>query len=266
VKTPPEGVLNRPANVGAPAIAVAAAFEACLETFQSDEELAKIQRYFKSNEGEYGAGDRFMGVRMGQVFEVAKAFIDMLPSEIEVLLESPVHEVRAGACSVMDKQGRRDKTPESRRKELYELYLRRHDRINNWDLVDLAAPFVVGRYLFDKPRDVLYELARSTKIWERRTAVVATAYFIRRGEVHDTFGVAAALVADPEDLIQKAVGGWLRAAGGVDLAGLRVFLDQYAATMPRTALRYASEHLSGAEKAHYLGLKDKARSMAPPVQ
>ena len=148
-------------------------FVEALEAHRSPEEAKKYLRYFKSGEGEYGEGDVFIGVRMGQVFALAKEYIDMPPVEIEKLLESPVHEARAGAMSIMDKQGRGKKTPEGRRKELFELYLRRTDRINNWDLVDLGAPYVVGRYLFDKPRDVLYELARSENVWERRTAIVA---------------------------------------------------------------------------------------------
>jgi 3-methyladenine DNA glycosylase AlkD len=226
-----------------------------LEEHRSADELRKIQRYFKSGEGQYGHSDEFMGVRMGQVFALAKEFIEMPPAEIEKLLESPVHEVRAGALSIMDKQGRSKKTPESRRKELYDLYIRRHDRINNWDLVDVCAPFVVGRYLIDKPRDVLYELARSENMWKRRTAIVSTACFIREGDIDDTFRIAELLLADDEDLIHKAVGGWLRAAGGVDRQRLLSFLDRHAATMPRTALRYAIEHLDAEQRAHYLALK-----------
>jgi hypothetical protein len=163
-------------------VVIAERFVERLHEHRSDEELAKIQRYFKIGEGEYGEGDTFIGVRMGQVFALAKEFIDMPPAEIETLLDSPVHEVRAGALSIMDKQARRKRTPPERRKELYELYLRRHDRINNWDLVDLAAPHVVGGYLIDKPRDVLHDLARSAILWERRTSIVATLYFIRHGE------------------------------------------------------------------------------------
>jgi hypothetical protein len=205
-----------------------------LETHRSPEELKKIQRYFKSGEGQYGEGDEFMGVRMGQVFALAKEFIEMPPSEIEKLLESPIHEVRAGAMSIMDKQARHKKTPESRRKELYDLYMRRHDRINKWDLVDLGAPFAVGGYLFDKPRAILHKLARSKTIWERRTAIVSTAYFIRQGEIADTFKIAEMLLNDKEDLIHKAAGGWLREAGKRDRQRLLSFLDKHAATMPRT--------------------------------
>ena len=112
----------------------------------SAEELKKIQRYFKSGEGEYGEGDEFIGVRMGQVFELAKEFIEMPLSEIEKLLESPIHEARAGGLSIMGKQARSKKTSDERRKELFDLYIRRHDRVNNWDLVDLGALYVVGIY------------------------------------------------------------------------------------------------------------------------
>ncbi len=226
-----------------------------LKTFCSADELKKIQRYFKSGAGDYGAGDEFMGVRMGQVFALAKEFMAMSLEEIEKLLDSQLHEVRVGAVSIMDWQARSKKTAAVRRKELFDLYLRRHDRINNWDLVDRSAPYVIGGYLFDKPRDVLYELARSTNIWERRTAIVSTYYFIRQGEVADTFKIAELLLNDEQDLIHKAVGGWVREAGKKDRPQLLGFLDQYAATMPRTMLRYAIEHLDGNLREHYLKLK-----------
>lgn len=233
----------------------AAAFVERLNQHQSGEELRKIQRYFKSGQGAYGEGDVFIGVRMGEVFALAKEFIDLAPDEIETLLESPVHEVRAGASSIMDKQARRKRTPASRRKDLYDLYLRRIDRINNWDLVDVSCPFVVGGYLFDKPRDILFTLARSGNLWERRTAIVSTSYFIRQGEVADTFSIAEILLDDGEDLIHKATGGWLRAAGGVDRQQLMGFLDAYAAAMPRTMLRYAIEHFDKAQRDAYLRMK-----------
>ena len=226
-----------------------------LRAYRSPDELKKIQRYFKSGEGQYGQGDEFIGVRMGQVFALAKAFIDMAPGQIEILLESPIHEVRAGAVSIMDFQARSKKTPDKRRKELYDLYIRRHDRINNWDLVDRSAPYVVGGYLFDKPRDILYKLARSRNVWKRRTAIVSTYYFIREGDLADTFKIAEMLLNDKHDLIHKAIGGWLRAAGEKDRQLLLRFLDRHAAIMPRTALRYAIEHLDKDERNHYLSIK-----------
>lgn len=196
---------------------------------------------------------------MRDVFALAKEFVDLPPDQIEILLESPVHEVRVGAVSIMDFQARRSSTPESRRRELYELYLRRHDRIDNWDLVDRAAPHVVGGYLADKPRDALYALARSSNGWERRTAIVSTWFFIRRGDLDDTFAIAELLVDDDHDLVQKAVGGWIREAGKRDPGRLLAFLDAHAATMPRTALRYAVEKLDQPTRTHYMGLARAAR-------
>jgi 3-methyladenine DNA glycosylase AlkD len=238
-----------------PAAVTAADFVKKLKTCRSPEELKKIQRYFKTGAGEYGEGDEFMGVRMGQVFALAKEFIGMPPDEIEKLLESSIHEVRVGAVSIMDWQARSKKTPVERRKELFDLYIRRHDRINNWDLVDRSAPYVVGGYLVDKPRDVLYKLARSKNVWERRTAIVSTYYFIRLGDVADTFKIAEMLVEDDHDLIHKAAGGWLREAGKKDPEKLLGFLDKYAGSMSRTALRYAIERLDKKRRDHYLGLK-----------
>ena len=139
---------------------------------------------------------------------------------------------------------------------MFDLYLRRTDRINNWDLVDVSCPHVVGGYLFDKPRDVLYELARSENMWERRTAIVSTYFFIRRGQVEDTFRIAEMLLGDDQDLIHKATGGWLREAGKKDRPRLLRFLDRHAATMPRTALRYATEHLDKEARDHYLRMKE----------
>ncbi|BDA78546.1 DNA alkylation repair protein [Leptospira kobayashii] len=223
-----------------------------LKNHKSQKELEKILRYFKSGEGDYGEGDVFLGVRMGQVFALAKESIEMLPNEIEKLLENEFHEVRAGALSIMDKQARSKKTEESRRKELFELYIRRTDRINNWDLVDVSAPYVVGGYLFDKSRAILYKLARSKNIWERRTSIVSTSYFIRQGDLEDTFKIAEMLLGDKQDLIHKATGGWLREAGKKDKKRLVRFLNRHSKIMPRTMLRYSIEHFDKKEREIFL--------------
>lgn len=222
-----------------------------LKEHQSDDELRKILKYFKS-EDEYSKGDKFMGVRMGQVFALAKEFMTMELTEIEKLLEHAIHEVRVGGVSILDFQARQKKLPEEKRKALFDLYIKRHDRINNWDLVDRSAPYVVGGYLYDKPRDILYKLARSKNMWERRTAIVSTYFFIRQGDVEDTFRIAELLLKDKEDLIHKATGSWLRAAGGKSPEQLILFLDKHAATMPRVALRYAIEHLSKKQREIYM--------------
>jgi 3-methyladenine DNA glycosylase AlkD len=196
-----------------------------------------------------------IGAKMGQVFALAKEFMDMPLDEVEKLLESPIHEVRVGAVSIMDFQARSNKTSEARRKELFDLYIRRHDRINTWDLVDRSAPYVVGSYLFDKKRDVLYKLARSKKMPERRTAIVSALYFIGKGNVEDAFKLAETLLHDKEDLIHKANGWALRFAGDKDRKQLLRFLDQHAATMPRTTLRYTLEHFDKKQKDHYMSMK-----------
>ena len=232
-------------------------FISILEKHQSDKELQKIQRYFKTGENDYGYGDKFIGVKMGQVFAVAKEFGDMPIAEIENLLESPIHEARAGAVSLMDKASRNKKISQDRLKEFFELYMRRHDRINNWDLCDLGCLHMTGSYLFDKPRTILYKLAKSKNIWERRTAILSTCYFIRQSELDDTFKIAEILVHDKEDLIHKATGWMLRFAGTKNAKKLITFLDKYAATMPRTLLRYSIEHFNKKDREYYMSLKNE---------
>ena len=227
-----------------------------LNALQSDDELRKIQRYFPFKNGKQSKDDYFIGVKMGEIFKLGKEFSDMPVGEIEKLMESPVHEIRAGAMSIMGQCAKGKKCSEERLKELYELYIRRHDRINNWDLVDLASYYVVGRYLADKPRDVLYKLAKSMNMWERRSAILATAHFIlKQKQVDDTFKIAEILVNDKEDLVHKGTGWMLRSAGDVNRKRLLAFLDKHAATMPRVLLRYSIEKLDKKERDHYLGLK-----------
>lgn len=227
-----------------------------LKALQSDEELKKHERYFKFVSNDQSSDDYFIGVRMGSIFELSKRYVDMPVGEIEKLLESPIHEIRVGALSMMGQCAKGKKCSEERLKELSDLYLRRHDRINNWDLVDLAAYYVVGKYLADKPKDVLYKLARSKNLWERRSAIVATAHFIlKQKQVDDTFKIAEILVNDKEDLVNKGTGWMLRAAGDVDRKRLLAFLDKYAATMPRVLLRYSIEKLDKDLREHYLKMK-----------
>lgn len=231
----------------------AEAILARLQTMRSDEELKKYQRYFKFGEGEYAHGDTFIGVRMGHVFALAKECVLTPPAEIERLMESDIHEARVAAMSIMAKQYAARKTTPERRQELFDLYLRRHDRINNWDLVDLAAYYVIGPHLVDRPRDVLYRLAKSDSMWERRTAILSTFSFIRRGQLDDAFAIAELLIDDPEDLIHKAVGWMLRTTDG-NRPALNAFLDRHAARMPRVMLRNALEHYAPDERARYLAM------------
>jgi 3-methyladenine DNA glycosylase AlkD len=208
-------------------------------------------QFFRDDDG----SNKFVNVRMSDIFALAKECKQMPLEEIEKLLESDYYEARLGAVSIMDFQARDKKITDSQRKILYELYLNRHDRINNWDLVDRSSPFVIGGYLFDKPRTPLYQLARSKNVCERRTAIVSTYYFIRQNEVDETFKIAEILVHDEHDLINKAVGGWIREAGKRDAQKLFDFLNKYAATMPRVTLRYAVEKLESKLKDFYLKMK-----------
>ena len=240
---------------GARAGLTARVFADRLFALQSDDELRKIQRYFKSGVGEYGHGDTFIGVRMGSIFALAKEFAAMPLEEIERLLDSDIHESRVGALSMMAKQYRQRTTTDERRRELFDHYLRRHDRINNWDLVDLAAWHVVGQWLTDRPRAILSRLAGSNSMWERRTAILATFSFIRHGEFDDTFAIAKLLLRDNENLSHKAVGWMLRSVGDKDLSALTIFLDEHAAHMPRVMLNSAIEKYTPADKARYRALK-----------
>ncbi len=194
------------------------------------------------------------GIGMGQIFTLAKACMGMSLGEIEVLLESSVHEIRVGAVSIMDWQARDRKTPVDQKGALFDLYIRRHDRINTWDLVDRSAIWVVGEWLADKPRDVLYTLAASKAPMERRTAILSTVAFIRRGDLDDTYRITDLLLGDKEDLVHKAVGWMLREAGKRDEPRLLGFLDAHAATMPRVMLRYAIEKLDKGVRDRYLAL------------
>lgn len=212
--------------------------------------VAKSHSHLASEDG------AILGVRMGQVFALAKEFMSMELDEVEAMLESPIHEMRVGAVSIMDFQARSKKTTDARRKELFDLYIRRHDRINTWDLVDRSAPWVVGSYLIDKPRKILYKLAKSKMMAERRTAIVSTLFFIGKGDVDDAFKLAEIMLYDKEDLIHKANGWALRFAGDKDRKQLLKFLDKYAADMPRVTLRYATEKFDKKQREHYLKLKD----------
>lgn len=221
-----------------------------LEGMASAEEREKYTRYFDPD-----PDAPFIGVRMGAVFDLAKTVLDLPGTELEALLEQPTHEVRALACSIMGKSAAHRKTNEARRAELYDLYLRRHDRVDQWDLVDLAARDVIGGYLLERDRSPLVRLAASGFWPERRTALVATFAFLRRGELDDAYALAELLADDAEPFVQKALGWVLRAAGDVDRDRLTRFVESHAATMPRTALRAAIEHYSKDDRARILAIR-----------
>ena len=222
-----------------------------LAQFKSEKEQGKAEKFFKGNDGK----TKSFGVKFGDVFRLAKQYKQLPLAEIDKLLDSNYYEVRMGAVSIMDFQARDKKLAESQKKALFDLYLNSLDRLNNWDFVDRAAYNVIGRYLADKPRDTLYELAVSDNIWARRTAIVSTYHYIKQGELDDTFQIAEILIYDQEELVNKAVGSWLREAGKKDENRLLSFLDEYAATMPGPTFSYAIEKLNATQKTHYRSLR-----------
>jgi len=195
-------------------------------------------RYFKTGKGQYGEGDRFLGLNSAQQHAVVKANRDLKLGELKKLLDSPIHEARAVALLILvyQFQKRRDK-----RKDIFDFYISNRTRINNWDLVDCSASQIVGAHLADKNRNLLYRLARSKSLWDRRIAIISTHHFIKRGDMNDTFRIAELLLADKEDLMHKAVGWMLRETGKKDADRLQLFLKTHYSRLPRTALRYAIE-------------------------
>jgi 3-methyladenine DNA glycosylase AlkD len=209
-----------------------------------------LQRYFKTAPGEYGAGDKFIGIRVPVLRKLAREFRSLPPPAAAKLLQSPIHEERLLALLILtDAYERAD---ESGRAAIYRLYLKNLARVNNWDLVDCSAPRIVGRHLKERPQKILFRLARSKILWRRRVAVLATFYFIRQDDFGDSLRLAELLLDDEHDLIHKAVGWMLREMGKRDVAELKRFLRNHAARMPRTMLRYAIEKLPERERQSYL--------------
>lgn len=217
--------------------------------------VAVLQRFFKTGKGEYGEGDVFVGLTVPQSRMLAKKYASSLSlQDIETLLKSKIHEERLISLLLLLAQFQ--KADAALQGRLYRFYVKSAKRVNNWDLVDTSAPGIVGAYLQDRPRKVLYKLARSKNIWERRIAILSTFYFIYQKESQDTLQLAEILLHDSEDLIHKAVGWMLREVGKrVSEKDLTMFLDKHAHEMPRTMLRYSLEHLKPQQRQKYLKQK-----------
>lgn len=228
----------------------AAALEKALKSLADPERAEAYLRFFKTGPGEYGEGDAFYGIRMPDIRETAKAFRELPLAEIRILLASPIHELRMCGSVILTLQYA--KGDDKKRAEVFNFYIRHARRINNWDLVDVSAHKIVGAHLLNRDRTLLYRLAKSRNLWERRIAVVATAHFISKGDLDDTFRISEMLLADKHDLIHKACGWMLREAGKKDLKRLEAFLDRHVQDMPRTMLRYAIEKLPERKRKAYL--------------
>lgn len=209
-----------------------------------------LQSFFKTGPGEYGEGDIFLGIQVPVLRKIARQHRGLAFADIESLLLSPLHEARLLALMLLvDTYDRGDL---SMKKKVFALYLASTTRINNWDLVDLSAPSIVGDYLLDRSRTPLHRLSRSKSLWERRISIVATYRFIRAHDFKTTFTIASRLLKDPEDLIHKATGWMLREVGKRNSEALEDFLKQHCRTMPRTMLRYAIERFPEPVRQRYL--------------
>jgi 3-methyladenine DNA glycosylase AlkD len=217
----------------------------------ADEDKAKVlQRFFKTGPGEYGEGDRFLGIKVPELRRVAKELLQVRWGAVKVLLKSPVHEERLLALLILI--GKYSKADEPGKKRIYDLYLKCTPWINNWDLVDLSAEHIVGDFLWQKDKRPLHRLAKSEILWERRIAIVATYHFIKKGAFSETLKISERLLSDKEDLIHKAVGWMLREVGKRDPETEETFLKAHYKSMPRTMLRYAIERFPEAKRQRYL--------------
>ncbi|MFN7730541.1 MAG: DNA alkylation repair protein [Pirellula sp.] len=221
-----------------------------LRGLASPQRAETSQRFFKTGPGQYGEGDQFIGVPVPTLRSLAKQYKNLPLSEIRPLLNSPIHEHRHIALMILVLQVAKC-SPEHRR-TVYDFYLQNKHAINNWDLVDCSAPYIVGGYLIDRSRTPLTQLAKSASLWDRRIAILATQHFIRHDDFDDTLTLCERLLDDPEDLIHKATGWMLREAGKRSESVLLGFLDQHAPTMPRTMLRYAIEKLTPQQRRKYM--------------
>lgn len=225
-------------------------------SLRDDSQVAGLMRFFKTGPGQYGEGDKFLGIKVPVTRDVVKeCWKEVSFENLKECILSPYHEVRLASllCLVEIFSNARKKKQEDLQKKCVEFYLSHTDRINNWDLVDLSCYKLIGEWLMDKDRILLYDLARGGKnIWEQRIGIVSTMAFIRKNQLSDTYAIADILLNHPHDLLQKAVGWLLREAGKKDEASLRKFLDKRASKMPRTMLRYAIEKFPEPVRRIYL--------------
>ena len=216
-----------------------------------DQERAKkLAGFFKTGKGQYGEGDVFIGIPVPKQRKVAKKYIGLSFDELLELLRSNIHELRLTALLILVLKY--SKADDSEKETIYNFYLKNRKFVNNWDLVDLTAPKIVGDYLVNRDRSILFELVKSDNLWERRIAVLATFCFIKNNDFDDAFSISKVLIQDQHDLIHKAVGWMLREIGKRDQEALEDFLMNYYKQMPRTMLRYAIEKFEEEKRKYYL--------------
>ena len=218
---------------------------------KKDKEKAKIYAgFFKTGKGQYGEGDIFLGVTVPQQRVIAKKYMQLTFDDLEYFLKSSIHEFRFTSLVILTQKF--TKGTEKEKKEIFNFYLKQRKYINNWDLIDCTTPNIIGAYLFDKDKSLLYQFAKSPSLWERRMAILATFYFIKKKSYKETIEIAEILLQDKQDLIHKATGWMLRELGKKDQKEEEEFLKKHAQTMPRTMLRYAIEHFSEEKRKFYM--------------
>jgi 3-methyladenine DNA glycosylase AlkD len=222
-----------------------------LETYSTPEKKEFLPYFFKTGKGQYGEGDKFLGVVVPDTRKVAKKYKDISFGELSKLLNNEYHECRLCALLILVEAFRKTKN-EAKRKEIVDFYLSHTHWINNWDLVDLSAKDILGEYLIDKDRNILYKLADSSLLWDQRIAVVSTFAFIRRNDHKDILALSEKLLHHKHDLMHKAIGWMLRETGKKSKESLIGFLDKHYKEMPRTMLRYSIEKLTPEERAFYM--------------
>jgi 3-methyladenine DNA glycosylase AlkD len=221
-----------------------------LRNLANFEKANLLQRFFKTGKGDYGEGDVFLGVMVPNTRKIAQKYTYLNLKEINTLLNSKIHEERLCALLIMVKQY--FKLDELNKKKLFNFYIKNAKQINNWDLVDLSAPKIVGGYLLDKPRSILYKFSKSKNLWERRISILSTFAFIKAGDYSDSFRLTKILMNDKHDLIHKAVGWMLREIGKKSMKDEIQFLNKHYKKMPRTMLRYAIERFPEVKRQFYL--------------
>src|SRR5918994_3498017 len=223
-----------------------------LKSMADPDKAAILQRFFKTGQGQYGEGDIFIGVIVPQSRHVAKKFSQLPLGDVRTLLYSRIHEERLVALLILARRYSSSASGSGEEnEEIVKFYLDNIKQVNNWDLVDLSAPNILGAHLIDRDRMLLYRLARSENVWERRIAILATYHFIRNGDFSDTLKIAEMLLHDRHDLIHKAAGWMLREVGKRDAAAEEAFLEKHFSVIPRTMLRYAIERLPESTRRRY---------------
>lgn len=226
------------------------------QSISTPEKVAILQQFFKTGKGEYGEGDQFLGITVPVQRTFAKSILDSSFELIEELLASPWHECRLTALIILVERMKRSKKEEDRTK-IFNFYIAHTEAINNWDLVDLSAPSIVGIFLADKPKDLLYEMIRREDLWQPRIAILGTMPWVRKGQFAETLDFSEVLMERCEDLLHKAAGWLLREVGKKSRETLLSFLDRNAARMPRVMLRYAVEHLPREQRLFYYEAKKR---------